>query len=1572
MNKKIILLLAILCVLSKDIYAGNPVKVQQFINHKDWSFVENKGQIATPNSEKGENGFDLHPEIKFYGHQGGVYLYCKPGMISFVFTKAESSEKISEATGMASRGLECKSPKPSTITSDNANLVFIGSNPNAQIIASEVQEYYENFYLAHTSQGITNVHTYKTITYKNIYPKIDLVLHAAPSSAKAMAGNGGMKYEFVVYPGGKVSDIRMQWHGLQKMEMTMNGGIKYSLELGNIKEECPFSYTSDDKLVLSKFSKKNHTVLFEVGSYNRSKILVIDPYLSWGTYFGGHSSDWGAGLKTDTVGNVYMVGVTYSSSGIATKGTYQDSLASIGITDAFLVKFDSTGARKWATYYGGSSTEGFFSVSLDNTGSLYCLGSTASTSGMVTSGAFQTSYGGGNEDGLFVKFDINGLRKWATYFGGSGDEKSSIIVTTGKGICYLSGYTTSSTGITTSGTYQSSFGGVRDAFLMKFDSSGTRLWGTYFGGSGDDYLFDLKMDNAENLYICGTTASKSGIATSGTYQTSFGGSGSYNAYFGKFDAKGTLLWASYYGYDVENGFGIAPDQFGNIYLLGQTFSSASIVTSGAYQTSFGGTSDNFLAKFASNGSKRLWSTYYGGKNADIPYCILLNINGFPCISGSTLSSTEITTSDGYLSNFNSGGGYNCYFSIFDTSGKHLRYGTYTGYGYAQAWITTDRFGSIYMTSQTDSFYRIPTKGCYQSVFGGQGDAFLIKFNTKLFKDDAGISLIKAPLSRICEGKYFVSVKIKDYGLADLKSATINWSVNNINQPSYTWKGDLKPDSFSGSVNAGNYYFYAGKIYKIKVWTTSPNGVADSLPYNDTAYAVISKVDTLPDAYTGKNTNICLGQSVGIGGKSIKNHSCSWISYPVGFKSANAAGTVYPSDTTIYILTETNNLTGCQKTDSIKINVNPLPKAIVGPSKALCSGDSVVIGIKPTTGDIYKWTSNTTGFTSNISNPKIAPDSTKYFILTETIAATGCWKSDSVRIIVNELPKINPGKSGTICLGDSFQIGSAPINGITYSWTSHSQVFSSSRAEPFVSPGKTSYYLLSEKVDSSACSNMDSVLVRVNPLPNANTGINRAICKGRITQIGDSAISGNTYTWNSLPAGFSSNISNPLVSPVITTSYLLREKINLTGCNKTNTVKIVVNSLPAVNIGASRHICLGQNLEAGAAGLPDCIYQWASRPLEFSSSLPDTTLSPKITTVYFLTVKDTVTGCVNEDSMIIAVDSLIAANVGKPASVCIGDSIRLGDSAVSGHGYSWISDPSGFSSSLPNPFVVPSKTTAFVLTESITASGCQKSDTVIITVLSKLKAKIFSRYNSVCQDDTFQFTDSSSGAAKYFWYFGDGDTSLKQNPVHIYKIPGLKKIILTIESSYGCRDTNSKIIMVNALPEASWFINYFGPKTYLHAIDSSLSNTSYHWDFGDGVKDSISGHLAKHLYQKNKSYLVKLKVTNTSACSNELDSIVSVRISEIENHFSDLFTLTIFPNPFSTTTTIQYHLTNTSQVKIELCDITGKQVALINNERQHVGDYKADINAEKYYLNPGVYLLKFLVNDEMISRQLVKF
>ena len=176
----------------------------------------------------------------------------------------------------------------------------------------------------------------------------------------------------------------------------------------------------------------------------------------------------GLSCATDASGNVYLAGRTWSTTGIATTGAHQTT--SGGSDDAFLVKFNSSGVRQWGTYYGGTRAEVGHSCATDASGNVYLAGITASTTGIATTGAHQTTSGGGSDDTFLVKFNSSGVRQWGTYYGGSGTEHGHSCATDASGNVFLAGYTQSTTGIATLGAHQTTFGGSNDAFLVKFDA----------------------------------------------------------------------------------------------------------------------------------------------------------------------------------------------------------------------------------------------------------------------------------------------------------------------------------------------------------------------------------------------------------------------------------------------------------------------------------------------------------------------------------------------------------------------------------------------------------------------------------------------------------------------------------------------------------------------------------------------------------------------------------------------------------------------------------------------------------------------------------------------------------------------------------------------------------------------------------------------------------------------------------------------------------------------------------------------------------------------------------------------
>ena len=453
----------------------------------------------------------------------------------------------------------------------------------------------------------------------------------------------------------------------------------------------------------------------------------------WATYYGSTGGDGNTAVATDADGNVFLAGITQSPTGMASGG-FQNTFGG-GNTDAFLAKFDSTGIRLWATYYGGADDEmnffgGKIGIAADGTGNIYLAGLTKSTTG-IASGGFQNTMTG-TVSAYLVKFNGSGNRLWATYYNGTSIEKAQSVAADVSGNVYLAGVAGSTSGIA-SGGFQNTIGGGSDAFLVKFDAAGNRLWATYYGGAGTDEGFCVVTDNSSNIYLAGTTASTSAIA-SGGFQNTYGGGGS-DIFLAKFNSAGARTWATYFGGSGDEmvlfagDVGVATDNSGNIFLTGLTNSTAGIA-SGGFQNTFGGGSDDaFLAKINSSGAL-LWSTYYGGTDADKGYDVATNTAGDSYIVGRTLSSNAIS-SGGFQNS--SGGNGDAFLAKFDAGGNRLC-ATYFGSTDVDDCngVATDAFGNIYLSGASASTSGIAYNGFQNFHGGGVSDAMLVKFTSSCF------------------------------------------------------------------------------------------------------------------------------------------------------------------------------------------------------------------------------------------------------------------------------------------------------------------------------------------------------------------------------------------------------------------------------------------------------------------------------------------------------------------------------------------------------------------------------------------------------------------------------------------------------------------------------------------------------------------------------------------------------------------------------------------------------------------------------------------------------------------------
>lgn len=382
-------------------------------------------------------------------------------------------------------------------------------------------------------------------------------------------------------------------------------------------------------------------------------ISKFDPSgnLVWSTYYGGAGIDVGLSLAVDTAGHIYAAGRTNSQSGIATPGSHQASKAgNVSGFDAFLVKLDTAGLPTWATYFGGNFNEGSnaLRITIDRYNHIYMAGNTNSSTGMATPGAFQTVRPG-SEEGFIAKFNLSGDLNWSTYYGSSSNDYINAITTDTAGNIIIAGHTQGTTGLSTTGTHLQIGNGGTDGFIGKFDSSGQRIWGTYFGGNDFERIVTVTSDSLNNIYIGGMTNSSTGVASTNAHQTIMGST--TDGCITKFNADGLLQWSTYFGGSEDDLVAAVQFKNGKLLVTGLTASPNNITTPDGIVPVFNASaSEGFLTTFTANGLRQ-WSTYFGGDVSEDPKAMAITSAEDVIIAGKTASVTGLSTSSAYQTLF---------------------------------------------------------------------------------------------------------------------------------------------------------------------------------------------------------------------------------------------------------------------------------------------------------------------------------------------------------------------------------------------------------------------------------------------------------------------------------------------------------------------------------------------------------------------------------------------------------------------------------------------------------------------------------------------------------------------------------------------------------------------------------------------------------------------------------------------------------------------------------------------------------------------------------------------------------
>ena len=617
-----------------------------------------------------------------------------------------------------------------------------------------------NYFLGNEkSAWITGLPGYRKVTYRRIYPGIDLVLY----------GRGReVEFDFIVDAGADPELIRMAFirtgvdvtrSGSDQINVTEDGslllsgaGVDFRLRPPQLYQESP----SGRQSIQGRYHiGADDQVSFDIDDYDHSRLLVIDPIIVNSSFIGGSGQDTPYAITVDGSGNIYIGGQTRSSN-FPVRSAFDSTIN--GLSDAFLVKINPTGtAVLMATFLGGRNPgDRILDVEVDREGLIYVCGETSSLS-FPQVNPIQSSYAG-NIDGFISVLSSNGSRLlFSSFLGGSSqDTVNGLIVDSWQNI-YLTGGTRSAN-FPVVRALQPQIRGQMDAFVARIDRSGNLVFSTFLGGqdtgieeSEEETGLGIALDSLQNIYLTGVTCSNTFPLVT-PIQHTFGGVA--DCFVLKLQSDGQkILYSTYLGGErADAGRSMAVDSFGQAVVTGYTFFRDFPVVN-AFQPNYKGNLDAFVAKLAANGQRLIFSSFLGGSDEENASSIsdstpvgsiAIDRGGNIYVGGKTSSSdfplvlptqTELRgETDGFVCKL-------------DPSGTRLLFSTYIGSSTAENNIGDERItglvvdgrGTVLLTGSTPGG-DFPIILPFQSGYGGGiSDGFVASLTTPDIASLAAVS-----------------------------------------------------------------------------------------------------------------------------------------------------------------------------------------------------------------------------------------------------------------------------------------------------------------------------------------------------------------------------------------------------------------------------------------------------------------------------------------------------------------------------------------------------------------------------------------------------------------------------------------------------------------------------------------------------------------------------------------------------------------------------------------------------------------------------------------------------------------
>ncbi len=573
-------------------------------------------QTETPNLEFIENKGQWDSRVLLKADIGnGSLFFHKKGIKVVLHNEQELAALVSSHTGYRTDSSNLPAiprnfaGRPSALRAHAYAVNFLNMNEAAKIIPDKPLDSYNNYFIGNdTTKWAGNCRIYQGVTYKNIYPGIDL---------RYYTDNGKLKYDLIIHPGANPENIAMQYEGLDGLTIN-NNRLILKTSVGEVKEMEPYSYQSGDRgreEVQVKYRvSKERIVRFEVSHYNNSQVLVIDPTLVFATFTGSKASNWGFTATPGPDGTFFAGGIVFGDGFPYSTGALEPNFRG-GTYDVGIMKFSSNGrARLYATYLGGDQNECPHSMFSDPQGNLVVMGRTYSSDF-----PFLNIFGKrGGCDMFVVKLNANG----------SGFIGSACVAGT-------------------------EYDAVNVEDQLNQEGGAKEAANSLIKNYGDDSRSEVILDGSNNILVASCTRSKNDFpVTTGAFQTTFGGGKQDGVLIKLAPDCSSLIFASFLGGTGEDAcfvLKISPIT-GDIYVAGATTSSDMPGNkAGVMQpASAGGICDGYISVISNDGKILKRTTYLGTSGFDAIYGIEFDKLGFPYVMGSTTGKWTTTPNVSFI------------------------------------------------------------------------------------------------------------------------------------------------------------------------------------------------------------------------------------------------------------------------------------------------------------------------------------------------------------------------------------------------------------------------------------------------------------------------------------------------------------------------------------------------------------------------------------------------------------------------------------------------------------------------------------------------------------------------------------------------------------------------------------------------------------------------------------------------------------------------------------------------------------------------------------------------------------